>query len=520
MPCVSAHQPQTFWLTRAQQLVRFSGRAWSLQYFLKFWPWLCALCALGLLLLRSAAIDTAPLWLLAVVVTFALCSWALLRAAPRKFSEADALILLEDKLQLNSRLSAARVGICAWPPEMPLPQFFTLRKDAFVVRAFSGPLLLALVALIPVEHQALTSQARALQAPLPVTEVEVLLEKLAGSEIIEQQSLETFEQRLQEFKERAEESWYEHEALEAADSLQEELGGGLADLSAHGQQLAEALERLAQGGLNQSEREALAQTAQELLGKLDTGKVQLDKQLSQQLSQLAEQLGAGGLSQALQEETGAQAGNSSALGRIPLTQELRQKLRELDQRQAQQAQGSGQNQQQGQGGKQQGQQGQQGAQGQQTQQGTSQGSCSGGSSDGPMCSSQQQSAGGSGQQGEQSGQAGESGSSSSQATAQQRGQEQAGGVGRGPGAAPLNLSEKSPQLTSNRIEQMQAQQAQSELEPGELLSLERRAPEIDKSAPMIEGANAIAPGRLEGQQAAWQEEFTPEEEELLGRYFR
>jgi hypothetical protein len=99
------------------------------------------------------------------------------------------------------------------------------------------------------------------------------------------------------------------------------------------------------------------------------------------------------------------------------------------------------------------------------------------------------------------------------------GQDGNGGVNRGPGSPPLTLKENPSDLGTTRTEKIAADEL-SHAAPGEALGVSKGKHEIDPkkyTGPTQAGAVA-SPGR--GGEAVWRNTLTPQEREVLQRFFK
>jgi hypothetical protein len=217
-----------FWRARARrlQLTLRAGRileAWS--------PLLLAVAipaALFLLLARRQGVPAARALLVAlgaVLATLAVTLWRQRRRAP---ALPDALACLDARLGLHNRLVSAWAGVGSWPPapaRRPRILQWNLTRAATPILFAAG--LLWSAAAVPVKRALAASPA----PPPALVEAQALLQELAEEKLADEGALREWQERLDEVKARPSHEWYEHDTLEAADTLHDRLDSDIRELA-------------------------------------------------------------------------------------------------------------------------------------------------------------------------------------------------------------------------------------------------------------------------------------------------
>lgn len=274
------------WQSALRRLVRRINLGWWLQCWV---PLLLLACLTGaVVILVARSLLTAPMsWLPwcgpAVVLLTAGMAW--LRARRFFESEETARVRLEDALGLHSGLTAARLGVAAWPslPEvLPLPVRWQPAKSMGVIAM--SLLLLAAAMLVPITTQA-KAGPRVIEKPSAVTQVENWVETLREKDAVDPKSLDEVEKQIEELVHRPQDQWYEHATLEAADHLRNETGKMLQELGAQMEQSRGSLAALAEAGAQAGEeaKSGLSKQAADNLNGLRSGAMKAGGELADQL---------------------------------------------------------------------------------------------------------------------------------------------------------------------------------------------------------------------------------------------
>jgi hypothetical protein len=230
-----------YWESRAAALAfRLNVGAW----LERFGPILFGLASMGAIAvyaLRRVREPAARGWIaLAVAMACAaLLVWWMVRR--RFFSSAEARVLLESQLRLDTRLTAAAAGLVEWPAApATVPAVLQWRLQAPAGWLAGSLLLLVLAAWMPVP--ALNGSARATEKPPSLAQAEALLSALAETKVADSTAIEQMTERARELASRPTEEQYSHSALEAADALKEQTTAAVAALGRNLEAASNALE--------------------------------------------------------------------------------------------------------------------------------------------------------------------------------------------------------------------------------------------------------------------------------------
>lgn len=232
----------------------------------------------------------------ALAVAMVYCWW---RSRRGFYNPADARVLLESQLRLDTRLTVAAAGMVAWPARPgELPAVLTWRLRSTTGWVAGSVALLAAALLAPVARD--TAANRATDAPPALLQAEAMLAALQEMKVADPQAIEQLQERASELARRPAEEQYSHSALEAADALRNQvavsaanLGRGLEsasnamrsadgpDMKGAAGELAAALSGLRDGALPANK---------DLLSHLPASEADLKNLTPEQRRQLAQQL--------------------------------------------------------------------------------------------------------------------------------------------------------------------------------------------------------------------------------------
>jgi hypothetical protein len=283
---------ERLWRRRAAALSRRLNFGWWLERF-------NALVFAGLLVFASVLLaartwrpeSAAPLVIGGVLAAFlAVLALAAYWLGRKHFVAAEAgLIRLDDRLCLNNRLVSAAARVGAWP------EFNAGGRGPADLRWNVGrsilPLLAALAIVaaawwVPIPERA--SKPPTVVEPGAWEQMEDWLATLEDSGVVEEETIEELEGRIEEFRDQPEDEWFSHSSLEATDSLQDSLGMQIRDLAAGMNTLERDLSALKNFSAEMSEeaREQVQKEMQEALEALEGGGLPLDKALLKQLKEI------------------------------------------------------------------------------------------------------------------------------------------------------------------------------------------------------------------------------------------
>jgi hypothetical protein len=221
---------RTFWEARTTALARR----------VNFGAWLTRLApavffvasafAVALYAVRRVQTPLTLPWLafgVAVALTAAMCWW---RARPFFFRRTDARVLLESHLRLDTRLTAAELGLVEWPavPDT-LPSVLRWRLQA--PTAWLGASLALILAAVfsPVPRDA--NATRPSGPPPSLVQAENMLAAVKEMNVADPPAVQQLENRARELARRPADEQYSHSALEAADALREQTAMSLSGLA-------------------------------------------------------------------------------------------------------------------------------------------------------------------------------------------------------------------------------------------------------------------------------------------------
>lgn len=467
-----------YWLDAARNLQFRFNLALCLDLFLRAVTAISAAAAAAILICRHFGYPTTALaWAFAGLLAASLI-FTVIQVRSKLIDRARALIRLDEAYGLNSRLTSAQAGVGtfpaapAHPAKLELPYTWNLARLALLI-AIPAVLILS-ASMVPLPRAAVAAIAPK-QPPIAVAEVQKLLEKLEKDAVVEKRDLNELKQQAESITKQNPEQWYDQHSLEAADTLKEKTEGGAESLAHSLEQASKAL-----GQLSDAMKQASPEMKQELKAQLDKAIKQLEEGSMHPSDELAKSLSE--LSKASPDSI-PQELMDSIKGKLKSSAKiLKEDLKKG---------GAGGEEKSG------GQNGDDG-QGKDNKESECDGSSAGG-----MCSENGKKSGGKDGQG--------MGSQTGP------GQEGPGSVSRGPGAAPLNLKEHSPQLTSPRTEQLSSKSGAKN--PGDLVGMTSQTPQVDQKN--LTERPAGAPGAsAAGGEAVSNGVYTPDESEVLKKYFR
>lgn len=234
---------------------------------------------------------------MALAAAAVICWW---RARRMFFGVADARVLLESHLRLDTRLTAAQLGLVPWPREpAQVPAVLEWRLRVPVGWAAVSVALITVALLAPVPRD---PNGPGFAGPPPaLLQTEAMLAALKDMKVADPQGIEQLEERARELARRPAGEQYSHSALEAADALRNQtavaaagLGRNLdaasnalrsanrdADMKSAAGRLAAALSGLRDGTLPANK---------DLLSNLPANEADLKGLTAGQRAQLAQQL--------------------------------------------------------------------------------------------------------------------------------------------------------------------------------------------------------------------------------------
>lgn len=454
---------EAYWKSRARMVVLIINACWILSLGVN----LVTLMALLYIVLVICRFGANAYWITALA--FSISSIVALTRRIRSgtfMSWQDGLILLEDRLGLESALSSAHDGAASWPPPQKIPRLFQPR-----VRWLLLPVL-AVGTAWQVQGWPESYAVAAGEMPNRGKELKKTLDKIKEQKLVDPEEIEKLTQAMDDLNSQDPRNLLSHESMEAMDGLKERLDAAVDANQQALDKLQEAFSALKDQSTDSDsgKRREPGQKIEEALGNLSSGALPLDPQLLKQLRELS-------------DSATEQEDSEKALQGLKDAQEAFGSLND------QGKPGPGQTSGESGGGNNQGNGRKSGEHSESRQSGNGTSDGRGGNKDGKEPRE--------GKGGNQTSNKGEKGS---------------GGVSRGPGEAPLNLFEKPPAMTS---------QSEAELKSGndkhdsadEVTEIIRRRPEV--ITPAQPNTDTDITTQNGTSSATWNDALTPDEEETL-----
>jgi len=283
---------ERLWKRRAASLSRRLNFAWWLERF--------NVLALGGLLLFASillAVRTwRPEWIAPLAIGAVLAGLlAVLALAAhwlgrKHYVGAEAgLIRLDDRLSLNNRLVSAAARVGDWPEfnagvRGPADLRWNLGRS--LLPGLASLVLVLAASWVPIPQR--TAKPPTVVEPGAWEQMEDWLATLEESGVVEEETIEELEGRIEEFRDQPEDEWFSHSSLEATDTLQDSLGMQIRDLAAEMNTLERDLSALKNFSTQMSEetREQVQKEMQEALDALEGGGLPLDEALRKQLKEI------------------------------------------------------------------------------------------------------------------------------------------------------------------------------------------------------------------------------------------
>ncbi len=276
-----------FWVNTALALKRKVLFARALQTFLPFFFWLSVPIAAGILICRNFSWPIWWCWPILGVFAFTVGIWSWWRAWIYRYTTKDALVHLENALELKSSLSGAAEGISPWPE--PLPTKSVTPRWRYSKLVFEPLLMIFLFLfafLCPLPPQ-LNADFGFREPPPALRIASSLVEEVEQESLVEPAVLEDIKKQISDILRQPESKWYEHTSLEAADNLRNTLQSGIGELRSALETAQTALENVAQfSNLSESQLRDLQKSLSEAAETLESGALPLNSTLAQKLGGL------------------------------------------------------------------------------------------------------------------------------------------------------------------------------------------------------------------------------------------
>jgi hypothetical protein len=274
-----------FWRRRVRQLKRRVDTATWIAAWTPGFLAVSLASSIAVLAARRLGASTRWAFALAAMAHLGAALVALLVARRRRFTLQEAVVRLDIAFGLRSRLISAYAGVPSWPApraDSTLPLRWNWPR---VLGPFAAGILLAAVAAtIPVTASAPAAPSQP-APPAAWREVESWLAGLEERRLVESQSLESWQARMEELRRQPAHKWYSHSSLEAGDSLRQELEGALKALGRDMERAGDALESAGTfpDAARDEDLRALAREFDGALSELERGPLALDKRLLSEL---------------------------------------------------------------------------------------------------------------------------------------------------------------------------------------------------------------------------------------------
>jgi len=220
---VSEINAQAQWENHARRTARMVNLAWCLEAIAG--PvMLLGLVATCVVLLLRRQIPNMPWWqpacfsLLALVLLGLLCAFL----SRKKFETVDqAFIRMEAAMRLRSALSAARAGVCVWPP-CPDQVHAGLRWNW--LRSLYAPLsaLLLLAAAVWIPMDRIIPPMAVPDQPQSWLATEGELNQLEQEQAVDQEYIEQVRKKIDELRSQDPQEWFSHSSMEATDTMRKQ----------------------------------------------------------------------------------------------------------------------------------------------------------------------------------------------------------------------------------------------------------------------------------------------------------
>lgn len=289
---MSVNDSERLWMRKSSEVAAKVNVAWWVEKFNWLLLGFLILSAVALLVVRSTVRPQLPyqpvlLILGGGILIVSLGAWAWSRS--RFIDRGAALVRLDDVFQMHNRLTSAAAGIGSWPEKIPDVQSRSLRWSIPVtwVPILSGAALLALAWWFPIAERHPGTTVTPVE-PGAWEQMEDWLATLEDEQLIDEESIEEYEEKIEELRAQPEEEWFSHSSLEATDTLQDSLGREIRDLASEMSSLERSLDALQKYNSEMSEgaKQQLMKEFEEALEALQNGGMQANEALLSQLGEI------------------------------------------------------------------------------------------------------------------------------------------------------------------------------------------------------------------------------------------
>lgn len=286
---------ERFWRGEIRRTRRRLRLGWWSSAFLRcLWPLaaLSMLVLLGVRCFQGAVEPILPAALAGAVVLVSAVA-AAVWSRRRLVTEEQAVVRLESQIGTRGVLTAAFAGMSHWPPlPVAVDDGLNWRWSRVAAPVLAALILMGAGAWMPLPGS-LGSQTQ--EEPLPPLvweQMEHALEQLEQENLIAEDAMEEWRERLQTLTGRDPGEWFAHNTLEASDHLQESLEKAMQDLQQQMMEAAAAVGALERMGeeLSEEARTALSEQLDKALQAMENGALPLNPDTLQALADQAREL--------------------------------------------------------------------------------------------------------------------------------------------------------------------------------------------------------------------------------------
>ncbi|MDF1751672.1 MAG: hypothetical protein P1U89_02735 [Verrucomicrobiales bacterium] len=289
-------KPEESWKKRAARVARRVNTGW---FFQKISPILIIgglLFAIAILCIRS--LNPAyfiPEWIGIAGGTLLVssCLAAFLMARKHFINRQDGLVRLDDRLALNNSLTAASQGVGDWPTEeidkeKEKKAGLNWNVPALLLPVVTTAILVISAIFVPIPNLQAKAGNLPPNEPGAWKQMEEWLTALEEENLIDEASLESAQEKIDELRQQPEDEWFSHSSMEATDSMRDALGRDLQDAARDLQALERDLAALENysGKMSEEAREMLMKEYDEALKNLGLNNMKLNQDLMKQLQNM------------------------------------------------------------------------------------------------------------------------------------------------------------------------------------------------------------------------------------------
>jgi hypothetical protein len=276
---------ETFWLRQIKlNKIKLNASIWLSNFLIHFFT-ISILLSLVIFICKRYGIDLLNQYILISISLFVPLLSSLIFSQKKFFNDEETCHWLDEKLCLFNQLGCAYKGISQWPQPMKQEKQLTRwHWKKILIPSTSATLFILLTIWMPV-HKVAQAEIFVKEAPLNWQEAKDWLDALEESEIIEEEDLEEANEQLNKLFKSPSEEWFNHESLEAGDTLHNQLENTLKEMLNNLNDAQFSLDQLAShpNNMNELENEALAQEFKEALENLGKGMLPINNDLLKEM---------------------------------------------------------------------------------------------------------------------------------------------------------------------------------------------------------------------------------------------